>query len=143
MSIPSPHPGTDPSRTLTISIAATPARVQAFITDPRNLPAWADGLGNEVREEGGQWFVTTPRGEVRIRFCEPNPFGIADHWVHVSPEEVVYVPIRVIPNGAGSEVLFTLFQPATMSAEQFAADAALVEADLRKLKSILEGQTTA
>lgn len=130
---------TEPSRTLTISIDCPPARTQAFITDPRNLPSWGHGLGKSVRSEAGQWFVSTPHGEVQIRFAEPNPFGVIDHWVRVSPELEVHVPMRVLPNGAGSEVLFTLFQPATMSAEKFAADIKLVENDLQMLKQVLEG----
>lgn len=40
--------------------------------------------------------------------------------------------------GEGSEVLFTLFQLPGMSDEQFAKDAAMVEADLRMLKTVME-----
>jgi hypothetical protein len=47
-------------------------------------------------------------------------------------------PIRVLPNGSGSEVVFTLFQHPGMSDQRFAEDAMLVEADLRLLKRILE-----
>lgn len=133
----------DPSRTLTISIDRRPAEVAAFIREPRNLPKWAAGLGGSVREQGGAWFVTTLDGEVRIRFVEPNSVGVIDHWVLVAPEVEVHVPLRVVPNASGSEVLFTLFQPATMPAEKFAADIALVESDLAALKRVLEGQTVA
>lgn len=134
---------TELSRTLTVSIDRPPARVQAFITDPRNLPAWAHGLGKSVRCEAEQWFVSTTEGEVQIRFAEPNPFGVIDHWVRISPELEIHVPMRVLTNGAGSEVLLTLFQPATMSADKFAADIQLVEQDLRRLKQVLENQTAA
>jgi hypothetical protein len=130
---------TNPARTLTISIDCPPARVQAFVTDPRNLPTWANGLGKDVRSEAGQWFVLTPAGEVSIRFAEPNACGVIDHWVQISPDLEIHVPMRVLPNGAGSEVLFTLFQPATMSAEQLAVDIGLVEQDLQRLKQVLEG----
>jgi hypothetical protein len=133
---------TETSRTLTISIDYPPARVQSFITDPRNLPSWAHGLGTAVRCEAGQWFVTTPEGEVSIRFAEANPFGVIDHWVRISPELEIHMPMRVLPNGAGSEVLITLFQ-ATMSDDKFAADIQLVEHDLQMLKQVLEGQTVA
>lgn len=129
----------DPSRTLTISIDRPPAQVAAFIREPRNLPAWAAGLGGSVRQHAGEWFVTTPDGEVRIRFVEPNALGVIDHWVQVAPDLEVHVPMRVLPNGSGSEVLFTLFQPATMPAEKFAADIRLVEQDLAALKRVLEG----
>jgi hypothetical protein len=130
----------DPSRTLSISIDRAPAHVAAFIRDPRNLPSWATGLGKSVRQEDDEWFVSTPDGEVRIRFVAENTLGVIDHWVQVAPEVEVHVPMRVLPNASGSEVLFTLFQPVTMPAEKFAADIRLVEQDLAALKRVLEGQ---
>jgi hypothetical protein len=48
--------------------------------------------------------------------------------------------MRVIANGEGSEVLFTLFRTAGMSDAQFAADAQWVERDLAELKRFLEQQ---
>ncbi|HXV12694.1 MAG TPA: SRPBCC family protein, partial [Candidatus Krumholzibacteria bacterium] len=48
-------------------------------------------------------------------------------------------PMRVVPNGEGSEVLFTLFQLSEMSDLQFVEDVAMVERDLRSLKEVLEG----
>lgn len=126
-------------RTLSISIHRPPAVVEAFITDPRNLPSWAAGLGTSVRCEDGQWFVATLQGEVRIRFVEPNPFGVVDHWVRIAPDVEIHMPMRVLPNGPGSEVLITVFPPATMTAEQFAADLELIRADLQSLKRVLEG----
>jgi hypothetical protein len=46
--------------------------------------------------------------------------------------------MRVIPNGSGCEVIFTVFQQANMSDEKFSEDANLVEKDLRSLKHVLE-----
>jgi len=132
-----------PSRTITVSINRASEVVAAFIRDPRNLPAWAEGLGSSVRHEQGEWFVTAPAGEVRVRFAEPNPFGVIDHWVRLSPETEIHIPMRVLPSGAGCEVSLTLFQFATMSDEQFAADQRMVEGDLHRLKAILEGNSNA
>jgi hypothetical protein len=50
----------------------------------------------------------------------------------------VYVPLRVIPNGSGSELLFTIFRSPDMTDEKFAEDIGLVERDLNTLKQILE-----
>ena len=72
-------------------------------------------------------------------FPRRNTLGVIDHWVQVAPDVEVHVPMRVLPNASGSEVLFTLFQPADMSAEKFAADIQLVENDLQMLKQVLEG----
>ena len=46
---------------------------------------------------------------------------------------------RVLPNGADSEVVFTLFRLPEMTDEKFAEDFGLVERDLRVLKQLLEG----
>jgi len=50
--------------------------------------------------------------------------------------------MRVVANGEGSEVMFTLFQLPGMSGEQFIQDASMVEADLLTLKTVLEGHTS-
>lgn len=47
--------------------------------------------------------------------------------------------MRVVANGSGSEVIFTLFRQPGMSDEQVTEDAAWVERDLGTLKNILEG----
>ena len=50
----------------------------------------------------------------------------------------IYIPMRVISNGIGSEVLFTLFRLSDTSDEKFAEDAEWVKRDLNALKSLLE-----
>jgi hypothetical protein len=42
------------------------------------------------------------------------------------------------PNGTGSEVMFTVVQPAEMSNEDFARDVGMVERDIATLKRVLE-----
>jgi hypothetical protein len=126
------------SRTLSVSIACTPAKVYGFVSDPRNLTEWAKGLCHSVRREKDDWIVETPQGPVKIRFAEKNIYGVLDHYVTPTAGEEIYVPMRVLPNGTGSEVLFTLFRPPDMSEEQFAEDVAMVARDLRILKIVLE-----
>jgi hypothetical protein len=127
------------SQTLSISIACPPSRVSAFVSNPANLPQWAKGLCRSVRQSGADWIVETPDGPMRLQFVAPNEFGVLDHRV-ITPQGVeVLNPMRVVPNGSGSELLFTLFQLPAMSEEQFAEDAAMVERDLRTLKALLEG----
>ncbi len=83
--------------------------------------------------------VETPQGPVNVRFSKKNDFGILDHYVSPAPGVEVFVPMRVVPNGSGSEVVLTLFQTAGMSDEKFAEDIRWVEQDLKTLKRILEG----
>jgi hypothetical protein len=46
--------------------------------------------------------------------------------------------LRVVPNGDGCEVMFTLLQLEGMTDAQFAADAAHVAKDLATLKNLME-----
>jgi hypothetical protein len=46
--------------------------------------------------------------------------------------------LRVLPNGSGSEVVFTLFRAPEMTPEKFAEDIGLVGRDLLTLKTVLE-----
>jgi hypothetical protein len=42
----------------------------------------------------------------------------------------IYVPMRVIPNGGGSELMFTLFRRPELTLEMFNEDAETVQSDL-------------
>lgn len=126
------------SRTLSVSIACPPARVQEFASNPENLPKWAEGLGKTIRKNGNAWIVDTPQGPAEIRFADENGFGVLDHFVKTASGIDVYVPMRVMPNGTGSEVVFTIYRNTNASDEEFAEDAKLVGRDLLKLKTILE-----
>lgn len=125
-------------RTLSISIGCPPDKVYDFVSNPENLPKWANGLGSSVTKTAAGWLVETPQGPVTVRFAEKNGFGVLDHYVTVAPGVEVYVPLRVIANGSGSEVIFTLFRMPGMSEEKFAQDQNLVEQDLLTLKNLLE-----
>jgi hypothetical protein len=105
----------DAARTLSISIRRSPEEVYAFVVDSRNLPRWAAGLDPTLH----------------VRFAEANALGVLDHWVTLRDGVVVYVPMRVVANGDGAEVLFTLFNPTP-------EDTKLVERDLQTLKTALE-----
>jgi hypothetical protein len=130
-----------PARTLSVSIAAQAPHVYAFIADPRRLPEWATGLGSAPTPvPDGAWRVETPAGPMRVVFAPPNDFGVVDHVVTplTGGGPAVDVPLRVVPNGTGSKVMLTVFQRPGMSDAQYAADAALVQADLERLKQALE-----
>ncbi|NMJ43247.1 SRPBCC family protein [Roseomonas sp. JC162] len=127
------------SRTLSTRIERPAAEVYAFASCPENLPRWAAGLGGAVTPDGADWRVETPQGALRLRFAAPNAYGVLDHAVMLPDGSVVEVPMRVVPNGDGAEVLFTLFRQPGMTEADFARDAGLVAADLATLKRLLEG----
>ena len=127
------------SRTLSASIDCPPGRVYEFVANPENLPRWATAFCRSVRRSEAGWIVETPDGPVGIRFVAPNELGVLDHYVSLAPGVEILNPMRVVPNGAGSELIFTLFQLPGTSEERLAEDVKLVERDLRTLRHVLEG----
>jgi hypothetical protein len=116
-----------------------PAReVYEFAVEPANLPRWAPGLGSAVEQADGRWFVQTSAGRLGLAFAPRNDFGVLDHDVTMPSGEVVYNPMRVIVDGDGCEIVFTLRRREGMTDEEFAADAQAVAADLARLKRLME-----
>jgi hypothetical protein len=77
-------------------------------------------------------------GIARVEFTARNSFGVVDHTVIRPSGQRVYVPMRLIANGSGCELLFTLFRESDMSDARFGSDAGFVERDLNGLKRLLE-----
>ena len=126
------------ARTVSVSIARPWEEVYEAIWRPEDFPKWASGLSaSPLVQDGDRWTAAGPAGPVRIRFTERNAFGVMDHRVDLGVGPEVQVPMRVVPNGAGAEVLVTLFRRPGMSDAQFAADAKWVMRDLLALKALL------
>jgi hypothetical protein len=123
---------------LSVHIAKPLAVVAAFLADPLNINLWASGLGHSLRQENGAWQADGPEGPVQIRFSPPNAFGIADHWVELAENVVVYVPLRALAQGEGADVQLTLLRLPGMSDTKFAEDADWIRRDLAALKTLLE-----
>ena len=135
---PAAEVGTLEARTVDVSIARPWDEVYEAVWRPEDFPEWASGLSaSPLVREGDRWTAADPEGPVRIRFTEHNAFGVVDHHVDLGPGPEVHVPMRVVPNGAGAEVLVTVFRRPGMSVEAFAADAAWVQRDLLALKAPL------
>ena len=128
------------SMTLSISIVRKPEEVYAFVSNVRNLPKWAPAFCKSVQPAGSEWIVETPDGPVTLSMTQKNPMGILDHHVVFSSGGNVFVPMRVVPNESGSEVLFTLFRQPSMPDEKFTGDIQLVRRDLASLKRVLEAE---
>ena len=126
------------SKTLSVSIQNTPEAVYDFVANPESLPLWATTFVHSIKQVNGEWVIETDKGSAKIRIAEKNTLGILDHTVYPAPGIEVFVPMRVVPNGGGCEVLFTLFQQPGMSDEAFAADMHMVEQDLSTLKTLME-----
>jgi hypothetical protein len=126
------------SRTVSVFIAAPSEAVYAYASNPENLPRWVPSFFESVERVDGEWVARSPLGRVGFGFVHDNDLGVLDHSVTLPDGARVVNPMRVIPNGDGSEILFTLFQREGMTEQQFQEDADLVLNDLRSLKALLE-----
>ena len=123
---------------LSTSIDASPAEVAAFAGDPANLPTWAAGLSNGIREVAGRWITDSPMGEVEVRFGPHTDLGILDHDAIFPDGTIVHNPLRVLANGTGAEVVFTLYRLPGVDDAEFDRDADMVRADLARLRTQVE-----
>jgi hypothetical protein len=112
--------------------------VWAFAGAPENMPLWASGLASGLEEDGEDWVATGALGTVRVSFVPPNEFGVIDHTVTIESGLRVYNALRIVPNGDGCEIMFTLLRLPGMTDKQYAADAADIRKDLNGLKGLME-----
>ena len=126
------------SRVITVRIDRPFDKVYGFLADPANWNQWAFGLGKNIRRSHDGWIADSDGGIAKVLFTPRNSFGVVDHTVIRPSGRRVYVPMRLIVNGGGCELLFTLFREPEMSDAQFASDAAFVQRDLNGLKGLLE-----
>ena len=127
------------ARTISVSIRRNWQELYEALWRPEQFPNWASGLGNSsLRKEGGEWHAAGPEGPIKIRFTGHNGFGVMDHWVDLGGGRVIYVPLRIVGNENGAEVLLTLFRQPEMSDGKFAEDAEWVRRDLSALRTFAE-----
>ena len=128
-----------PAQTIHIGIECDWTNVFAFARDPENIALWASGLASGLVRDGDDWLGDGgPIGRIRVRFAPPNPFGILDHTVTLEDGTAVFNPMRVVQNGNGALVSFTLFHRTGQDAAAVEADAAHILQDLTKLKILME-----
>ena len=125
------------ARTVSVSIDRHWQDLYEAIWQPECFPRWASGLsGSSMEKDGGAWRAEGPDGPVRIRFTGHNPFGVMDHHVYAGSGPEVHVPMRVVPNAGGAEVLVTVFRQPGMSDAKFEADIEWVRRDLLALRAM-------
>ena len=128
-----------PARTFSVTIRHEWQSLYERIWHPEVFAQWAAGLANSDLEQHGEiWQAQGSDGPITIRFTPHNRFGVMDHFVDPGDGSVVHVPLRVVQNGEGAEVMLTLFRQPGMSDEHYAADIKLINRDLRSLKALIE-----
>ncbi|MFT4184629.1 MAG: SRPBCC family protein [Rhizobium sp.] len=126
------------ARIVHVSIDRHWQEVYGFASRPENMPLWASGLTSGLTLDGEDWITSGVLGSARIRFTPHNEFGVIDHVVTLESGLRVHNALRVVPNGDGAEVMFTLLRLPGMTDEQFAADEQHISKDLHTLKTLME-----
>lgn len=127
------------SHTISLSINRPFLDVYDYLVRPRNYQNWAavePGTFKPLAD--GDWEGLMAHGLRHIRFSPPNNFGVLDHAIFVPGEEPVYMPMRVMPNQEGCEVVLTFFGRDDLDDAAFDSAVEWIRVDLLGLKSLLE-----
>src|SRR5947199_10102695 len=108
---------------------------------PGEPPALGTGLlpGDPTRWDA--WLVTSPQGEVRVRYRTDEALGVIDFHLSPAPGVEALAASRVLPNGDGAAYVFTQFQTPGMPDDVFTGQVHALREELVILKALLEGRT--
>jgi predicted GNAT family acetyltransferase len=95
------------AHTVSVAISVAPEAVYIYASDPMNLPEWVPGFVKTIEQRGDAWVAESSLGPATFRFVPKNTLGVLDHQLELA-SGTFYSPMRVIANGTGSEVLFTV-----------------------------------
>jgi hypothetical protein len=127
------------SHTISVSIDRPFDEVYDYLVKPANYENWAAVEPGSFKPlDNGDWQGETPDGLRHFRFTPPNNFGVLDHAMFVPGTELLYMPMRIMQNGRGTELTFTFFRRDGMDDVQFASTVEWISTDFLTLKSILE-----
>lgn len=130
------------SHTISVSINYPYEAAYRFLAEPRNYSEWAAVDQQSFRPLGnGDWEGVTIAGGLRhFRFTPPNPFGVLDHAMFVPGEDLLWTPMRVVPNQEGTELTFTFYQRPGVDDAAFASAIEWITTDFLALKALLEAR---
>ena len=119
-----------------LGIAAPPAVVHAYLSDGRNLPAWAPAFASRVRASGGSWVIGRDNVEFTIDVLAEAPAGTVDFVAPGDHARGLYA--RVLPNGEGSELLFAIMFAPDTPEDVVAAQTLTLETELAAVRDACE-----
>jgi hypothetical protein len=134
--------------TIATTIDAPFKDVTADLADPTTHPLWATEFFSAPATEVGDGIFRTeaPRlgGPTRIRVEADQETGVID--LYLAPEGAEFgppLPIRVVANGDGVDVLFTLARFPGVSDEDWSAGLDSMRRELEQLRARHEGYAQA
>ncbi|HEV7759272.1 MAG TPA: SRPBCC family protein [Acidimicrobiales bacterium] len=125
-----------------VGIEAPPAAVLAVVADPVNLPRFAPGFARSVQRDsdsdGQGWIVDSARGRLQLRTAVDADRGTVDLHLTAPDGSESTVFLRVLPNGSGAELTFTLLLPGSASDAAVAEQGGVVAEELELLRQLCE-----
>ena len=130
------------SHTIVVHIDVPVEAARPYLSDPKNYADWAAVVPASYRQlDNGDWAAEVRFGGTRhIRFSPPNEDGILDHAVFRPGEEPLWMPMRAVAEGDGTELSFTFIQRPDMSEAAFRQAIESITSDLNALKRVLEAR---
>jgi hypothetical protein len=122
--------------TRSLGIAATPAAVHAYLSDGHNLPAWAPGFAPRVRAAGESWVISRADVEFTIDVRADPRSGTVDFLAAGDHARGLFA--RVLPNGTGSELQFTIMFAPDTPEEVVLAQTITLETELGAVRAACE-----
>jgi hypothetical protein len=127
------------TRTIAVTIDAPLAQVAADLADPTTHPSWAtEFYAGPVRPAaGGEFTASVPMmgGEIHHRIDADTSRGILD--LYFALQGAPYgppIPVRLVPNGDGVDVLWTLARFPGVSEQAWEQGLASMGRELQALK---------
>lgn len=130
---------TQQSTTVTVTIDAPPARVLEDLADPRTHPEWgSEFFGGPLRDsEHGGLIANVPSmgGDVDYRVeARPDAGAIDISFAPPGGDFGPPLPVRLVPNGDGVDVLWTLQRPPGLPDDAWAGGIEAMGRELANLK---------
>jgi RNA recognition motif-containing protein len=110
---------TESSKTLTASLPQDAQVLFVWIADPENLAKWHTSFCRSLRKENGSLIADSPRGPVPVRFIRDDRSLVLDLLTEVTEGIELTNAIRILSNGEGSEMVWTLVKPEGISDSVF------------------------
>jgi hypothetical protein len=98
----------DKTRYFSVRIACDVEAVDRFVTDTSKLGRWAQGLRSAAWEPSRTAVGESSAGPIEVCFTDHVDLGICDLSIITPDGRGIECPMRVVRDGAGSEVVFTL-----------------------------------
>lgn len=128
------------SRAVSVQIERPFDEVYRFLAEPLNFAQWGPVSNERMTHVGGRdYLIEVARGELVIRFIEPNAYGVLDYWVFPQGADPGAVTsTRLVPNEEGCELTVLRLQREGEDDVKFNSEVDWLTADLGVLKSLLE-----